>query len=652
MSEQTSTASKDSDESLLKHENVKSLTSLVASKCESGEEVEWKELMEWFVCAVIGLNSKGLESNGSFWFDWDDVVVDGFGTARINLSPSHSDSSPLHSPQSFSGCITRLSLLFLDFIDQLSISKCLPKLVEQPSKKTVISSVIRHLMHLLINTGNLILTCDTLTFENTVTNIVNSSTNYLVQYDRDLTDTMMLSVQHVYDEIFSMEQQGLVKHADRLNDSAIPYFGPYHGEFADLFDPELAKMRKQFDPDLYTDANRISSWKKLLQKVVCGEEVEDDTSFLKLSFFRPTLLSLQAKFQTLASPKDGPDDNSTLSLHSSHSSPLTSLDAHLDPSLRTHSSSPNFRQESLRLLTILHSLLTSPLTYSNPEHFPSDIFETKFIFDKVEPVNPNERFNSSLFDVGDDEILTRSLIRCHSAFKSVGAEKCIDDLFNFIDRLVFILHTSDSFLRTAAFFLFKDLVETSCVLPLLPHLWDRLRYAFRDGQLEEQFSLIWISMFWNLDTLNKRSLPPFPAAEFDWDGLISADLHDFQTFICSIRLLEYLRFCSITFKMPTTELTRIILSFEQHQDAVSRIDLIFHDIQERENPHRHQASLVSFCLLVSLRTDFDFPPIVTTVITQHTDITGAPLLCHENKVFFLCHTSLGKGGLSGPKNSK
>ncbi|KAK2948344.1 hypothetical protein BLNAU_16690 [Blattamonas nauphoetae] len=81
------TASKDSDDSLLNDDHMKTLKTLVASKCESGEEVEWQDLMEWFVCAVIGLKSKASWYTDSFWFDWEDVVVDGFGTARIKIDP-------------------------------------------------------------------------------------------------------------------------------------------------------------------------------------------------------------------------------------------------------------------------------------------------------------------------------------------------------------------------------------------------------------------------------------------------------------------------------------------------------------------------------------------------------------------------------------
>ncbi|KAK2955529.1 hypothetical protein BLNAU_9577 [Blattamonas nauphoetae] len=260
-----STASNNSGTAPLEQENLKTLTSLIASKCEAGEEIEWKDLMEWFVCTVIGLESAVSESNGSFLFDWDDVVVDGLGTTRI---------TNLHSPQ---------------FI-----------------------------------------------------------------------------------------------------------------KFNKLVDPELVEVRKRFDPDFFEEAKHISLWKEFLQKVAGGEEVANDTSFLKFVFFRPTLLSLQAKFQQLASSLDGSVNSSTSSAH--------------------------FKQESLELLTILHSLLSSPLPPSLPfsltDHSPTDnIGSLLTLVHQNEPVNPEEIFISSLFDEADDEKLSRSLKRCLSVCELVGVEK-------------------------------------------------------------------------------------------------------------------------------------------------------------------------------------------------------------------------------------
>ncbi|KAK2953878.1 hypothetical protein BLNAU_11138 [Blattamonas nauphoetae] len=206
----------------------------------------------------------------------------------------------------------------------------------------------------------------------------------------------------------------------------------------------------------------------------------------------------------------------------------------LDSSLRTLSSSPNFRQESLRLLTILHSLLTSPLPPSPTKQFRRENYGPRLALVEPDPINPSELFDSSLFDEADNEKLARSLVRCKSVCEIVGAEKCILDIPNFIDRTVSALGTSDSLLREAAFSLYQYFDGTSNVIPLLPHLWNRLHSAFRDGHDEEQWALIRISSNCIIDQIDETSLPPFPATEFDWDGLINADVTDLHAFLSSI----------------------------------------------------------------------------------------------------------------------
>ncbi|KAK2940029.1 hypothetical protein BLNAU_25061 [Blattamonas nauphoetae] len=86
--------SQDSADSLLQFGTMTPLSSFLASTCESGEDIEWQNLMEWFVCAAIGLESTSLWCNDSFWLDWDDVVVDSFGISRINMFHSPACLSP------------------------------------------------------------------------------------------------------------------------------------------------------------------------------------------------------------------------------------------------------------------------------------------------------------------------------------------------------------------------------------------------------------------------------------------------------------------------------------------------------------------------------------------------------------------------------
>ncbi|KAK2955479.1 hypothetical protein BLNAU_9526 [Blattamonas nauphoetae] len=562
------TTSNDSEDSLLNDDRSKTLRSLVASKCETGEELKWMDLMEWFVCAVIGLNSKGFCCNNSFWFDWDDVVVDGFGTARINLSASRSDSFPPNSPQSLSNAIADLSLLFLVLIDQLSQSNCLPKRLELHSRINVISTVLRHLLSQVVGTDHLDLACDPSDFEEIVNTCANKFINSIPSH-LSLNEHLICMTMDFASALNDLSNLDSENHTDQLADTE-----------NDHHSPSLTHFLQLLDPDLFEEAKRISSWKEFLQKVAGGEEVEvcllfvdfdfqNDTSFLKLPFFQPTLLSLQAKFQQLASSLDESADSSTSSLISLHSSPHTSLETHLDSSLRTLSSSSHLKQESLQLLAILHSLLSSPLPPSHSKDSSPDISDWSYPSFHQKDVSPTEKFGPDIFDVSENEDLTLSLIRCHSVCNLVGAESCIHDLPVFFDRTVSVLHTSNSLIRTAAFSLFEDLVDMSSVIPLYPRLWYRLRTAFRDGRLEEQDALLRISSNWIGRLSLVPSLPPFLATEFDWAGLISADLRNDYSFFYSIVLIMFLRHPSIEDKIEKAVFTRIILSFEQHQHAVN-----------------------------------------------------------------------------------
>ncbi|KAK2945980.1 hypothetical protein BLNAU_19124 [Blattamonas nauphoetae] len=630
MSGNTSTTSNNSGTALSEPEDMQTLTTLIASKREAGEEINWDDLMEWFVCAVIGLESAVLQSGESSWFDWDDVVVDGFGTTRIKLPASHSNSSPLHSPQSFSEAISHLSRLFLDLIDRFSLSDCLPKRIEQHFRDNVILSVLRHIIQYLVNTGHLVLTCEPSEFESIFHFIINYQKTSIPDETYFYNDSTWMTIT-AYRVIRHLEDMGIANPIERLTDPSGDFRSSQFEKISDLVHPAIVEVSQLFDPDLFEEARRISSWKEFLQKVVGEEEVQNDKSFLKLPFFRPTLLSLQAKFQ-----------QQTLSLFSSHTSPKTSLETHLDSSLQTISSSAHFKQESLQLLTILHSLLTAPLPASRPTPSPTDHVDPRFILFRQETVDLDEIFRSSLFDEPDNEILARSLVHCRSVCDLVGAEKCIRDLPEFVNRLVSVLGTSDSLVREAAFFHIPMFVQTPCVIPMFPRLWNQLRTAFRDGQLEEQDALLRISTQWIQIHWNDCSLPPFPATQFDWDGLISADLSDRDAFLDSVNLISNINHRSITTQIGKNKARSIILSFERRQYAVSRIATLFETVQQMGRDLQSRLPLISYCLLNSLLSNCAFPPAFTTILTQRPDVDAHTLSFRDYTLFFLCHTSLNR----------
>ncbi|KAK2941180.1 hypothetical protein BLNAU_23894 [Blattamonas nauphoetae] len=435
-----------------------------------------------------------------------------FSNALSSLSdlfPSPSDSSPPHSTQSFSAAISNLSHLFLVLIGQCSMSNCLPERINPHFRDKLVPTVFLRLINHLIDTDRIVPIFEPSDLDEVIGETINNC-NKELDNGLGLHDALLWIVAMVYVLVNIIENAGLVSHTVRLTDPEFDYHSPLFTRFTQLLEPELNEFRRQFDPDLYEEAKLITLWRELLKKIADGEEVENDKSFLKLPFFRPTLLSLQAKFQHLASFSDHSEDSSMSSLHSSHFSPHTSLEAHIGSSLRTRSSGTLFKQESLQLLTLFHSLVTSPLPPSLPKQSPDDSFQAILAFYPLNDLDPTERFDSSLFDEEDDEILTKSLIRCFFVCELVGAEHCITDLPSFFDRTVSTLGSSNHQVRFVASSIHHRLVQMPRVFSQLPHVWNRLRSAFRDGWPEEQYALIQISAIW-IDVISDgEALPPFP----------------------------------------------------------------------------------------------------------------------------------------------
>ncbi|KAK2955430.1 hypothetical protein BLNAU_9658 [Blattamonas nauphoetae] len=250
---------------------------------------------------------------------------------------------------------------------------------------------------------------------------------------------------------------------------------------------------------------------------------------------------------------------------------------------------------------------------------PELIINESLLLNHVGDLDPTEKFHSSLFDEADNEILTRSLIRCNSVCGLVGADQCILDPPTFFDRTVSVLGSSNSKIRTAAMSLFSHLNHMPSVVPQFPSQSNRLHFAFRDGRPEEQHALIWISMMWINKVIFEASLPPFAWTQFDWDWLNSADLSWKTLLLDSLDLLMSLRFCTIMF-VDQTKATEIFLSFERQQRAVPRINSMFRDLNHRTLNDKVVEVPVTCALLVSLLTKCDFPHTITAFLTTHPDI--------------------------------
>ncbi|KAK2950589.1 hypothetical protein BLNAU_14481 [Blattamonas nauphoetae] len=241
----------------------------------------------------------------------------------------------------------------------------------------------------------------------------------------------------------------------------------------------------------------------------------------------------------------------------------------------------------------------------------------------------------------DNELLARSLVRCESVCDLVGAEKCIRDIPLFVDQIINVLGSSDDLLRSATFSPFMFFIDAPIVNHQLPRLWNRLRHAFRDGRLEEQFTLIHISRRWVYSS-SDSSLPMFPFDQFDWDGLFSADLSKWIIFVDSIQLIMSLPYRWVNEQIGRTKATQMILSFERHQHAASRINSKFDYFVSQAVTIQTLQILISYSLLMSLLMKSDFTNTLTTFLTTHSDLDVNLLLPIQNNFALLCHTSLNR----------
>ncbi|KAK2951092.1 hypothetical protein BLNAU_13935 [Blattamonas nauphoetae] len=511
-------------------------------------------------------------------------------------------------------------------------------------------------MNHLVSAGHVVPICtqsETDEIMNLVTDLIKES----FPLRSDFYSMLLLIMEGAYCAIRSLEKSGAVSQTVRLTHGNPKLRSQHFKNFVKLLEPELEVIRSQFSSDLFEEARRISSWKEFLQTFAGGEEVEIDTSFLKLPFFRTTLLSLHAKFPKLVSSVDGSAGISTSSLLSSHPSPHTSLETRFDSSLRTLSSSAPFKSESLHLLSSFSSLLSSQLTSITPSRtIPPELFASGTVIQsQTRNTDPTETFDKSIFDEEDNEKLAQSLIRCRSVCDVVGADKCIRNISAFVHQTVSAIGSSHTLLRAAAFALFRCLVQTpkdffemketkwycrSLVIRLWPSLWTRLSSQI-ERQPEEQLAFVRLASTWLVESRADRSLSPFPFAEFDWEILYSADLSWKTHFYEALDLVMSIRSCSSEEQIGIAAARQIIFNFEHRHNAFSRITSDSRHLVRGKFRKVTAESLISYSLLMTLVRRCEFPDNITSFITEHPEIDAHTLLLDfENELLYLCHTSL------------
>ncbi|KAK2954214.1 hypothetical protein BLNAU_10869 [Blattamonas nauphoetae] len=367
---------------------MKEFSTFIYDVIEEKRIIEWTTVMEWFVETVIGLDSRWKMNDWRSSLTTNDVLID--ETETIRLKAADPDSSPSFPP-SFSGDLNTVCDLILEELDTLWDCECLNF---PPPIQSIVANVITSTISHFVESGDLVL---------------------LPNVTLDSVRSFFCEVYHEVDDEY--QPYWLYPHI------IIPFIAHHvaNSHLVAVANPPAIFTLPDRTPseELWRTVNSIlnssshrynvealsgfEEWLEMMRQCVEKSEVFNDFSFLRMPFFKRTLLCLQSKFQNIAqlslhSNQLSPNPNmisssepsldwsttapslaiqSSFSLNTAHLSDPTTNQSELDdgsersdvslsnqPSSSTSFSSLPSKQETLQILTVLHSLITAPLSPS------------------------------------------------------------------------------------------------------------------------------------------------------------------------------------------------------------------------------------------------------------------------------------------------
>ncbi|KAK2953576.1 hypothetical protein BLNAU_11440 [Blattamonas nauphoetae] len=420
-------------------------------------------------------------------------------------------------------------------------------------------------------------------------------------------------------------------------------------------------------------------WETMMEKMEQGVLSMNDLSFLQSPTFRPTLRSLQTKHQLRANPHQIEENNETQSSSDEIRTFTTRLPSEIDvtwngmdvsssklstvistqatlPSLLSSSDSHSLtsaellltneitKKHSQRLLMTIHLLLTRPPTISMSSYirpsFTSESVDYSFPASDSPHVDPNEKFNISLFDETDDSKVVKSLLRCRAVLEATHSTECIPDLHTFRSFLISGLHSSNSRLSSECgvlFFRLGDILQ-QVDDPRDPQ-FQSLQKAFQDGTHSEQMALLqlWEGWFFRDEKGQARTMRE---SDFDFGGLLTADLSESQLFeqaclfVASVLTTDVLT-VSFQWKMD------FLLRFEKRHKMISRLSTALSRLK-KQTQSKHLFTLIVTALgsFLSLFCGCDFSSVVTELTTTDSDSSRHKFTQTVNPAYFLGNTSI------------
>ncbi|KAK2964861.1 hypothetical protein BLNAU_161 [Blattamonas nauphoetae] len=545
-----------------------SLEKHILDESQKNGSIDWETLVEWFVEAVIGLDSRLKEYPSSLPLQFSDLFVDSTSIVRIRILQAE------------------------DLLIYPNEEKILSNLL---------SNVIASMIEQLVAMGHIQLANQTLPQLRTNLFLV------IQHFSKDTLKSALTNINHL---VFTFQQ--LIDKFDNL-------IVKNKGFISVVAQQALKNYSAKEDLE---DLARFEAWMTIL----LHPPSENDISFLRRPCFRKTLISLQAQFQdkalalsiapTYRSPSpdfrfsppphilsnqsgllydrpSSPSLNVSMPFHSESESVVTvnakSIASTLSSSISDeveapkeyelpttdqwrHTSTP--RNEIVQVLIILHDLISAPPTTISEES--SEQKQTgitqNISLDYILPsirVDVNEQFSTVLFDETDNDVIVKQLLRCSRVIQETQSISCILDVDSFLNFLVWGLHSTVAEIRLACLEVLQQILNIS------PHFSEYLskgsnfKFSFREGTREEQIVYLWINI---MKASHQTSIElSHDEASGLLVELIYADLSDCHLLLSAIHFLLLISTNDELFEKQ--DLHKALFWFEYRTDAVSRIAL-------------------------------------------------------------------------------
>ncbi|KAK2953339.1 hypothetical protein BLNAU_11802 [Blattamonas nauphoetae] len=392
--------------------------------------------------------------------------------------------------------------------------------------------------------------------------------------------------------------------------------------------------------------------------------------------FKPALLRLQSKFQNIAqhllsSNQLSPTPNmisssepsldwsttapslaiqSSFSLNTAHlSDPTTNLSELDEDSERSevslsnqpssNSSFPSLpsKQETLQILTVLHSLISAPLSQTSVQDPPLQVNlrdEPDFSPIAHEPIDVNETFSPHIFDEEDETTLAHSILRCNRLCQLVPPKQCITNIEQFMEGLAGLLESRIWKLQSAAYSLLVHLISNLECGEIHRKLLFSLRHAFRDSSTASQAILVSVTIAVSKHMIKSSESLDNYLLDFDWEGLIHHKSMETLHACVFLLILDFRHLWKISPKLAES----IFVEFDTHQHALTRIAEIETKKTHPMDLPTHKP-LLEYCLIMSFFFGKTLPDPIIQFIWNNADSSVSLFFVGFHPSFLLNHTS-------------